>query len=51
LKEIIANNGTAEEIERKAIQDGTRLLRHNVAEMVRAGTTTMDELIRATYSV
>ncbi|MCL2018189.1 MAG: Flp pilus assembly complex ATPase component TadA [Oscillospiraceae bacterium] len=51
LKEIISNNGTAEQIERKAIEDGTRLLRHNVAEMVRAGTTTMDELVRATYSV
>jgi type IV pilus assembly protein PilB len=51
LKEIISNNGTAEEIERKAIENGTRLLRHNVAEMVRAGTTTMDELVRATYSV
>ena len=51
LKEIIANNGTAEDIERKAIADGTRLLRHNVAEMVLAGTTTMDELVRATYSV
>ncbi|MCL2109243.1 MAG: Flp pilus assembly complex ATPase component TadA [Oscillospiraceae bacterium] len=51
LKEIIANNGTAIEIETKAIEDGTRLLRHNVAEMVRAGTTTMDELVRATYSV
>jgi len=51
LKEIISNNGTAEQIERKAIEDGTKLLRHNVAEMVRAGKTTMDELVRATYSV
>ncbi|MCL1823027.1 MAG: Flp pilus assembly complex ATPase component TadA [Oscillospiraceae bacterium] len=51
LKEIISHNGTAEQIERKAIEDGTRLLRHNVAEMVRAGKTTMDELIKATYSV
>ncbi|MCL2693498.1 MAG: Flp pilus assembly complex ATPase component TadA [Oscillospiraceae bacterium] len=51
LKEIISNNGTTEQIEHKSIEEGTRLLRHNVAEMVRAGKTTMDELVRATYSV
>ena len=51
LKEIISNNGTAEQIEKKAIENGTRLLRHNVAEMVLAGKTTMDELVRATYTV
>ncbi|MCL2697189.1 MAG: Flp pilus assembly complex ATPase component TadA [Oscillospiraceae bacterium] len=51
LKEIIANNGTAEQIERRALEEGTKLLRHNVADMVRAGVTTMDELVKATYSV
>jgi type IV pilus assembly protein PilB len=51
LKEIIANNGTAEQIERRAIEEGTKLLRHNVADMVKAGVTTMDELVKATYTV
>ena len=51
LKEIISHNGTAEQIEKRAIEDGTRLLRHNVAEMVRSGKTTLDELVRATYTV
>jgi type IV pilus assembly protein PilB len=51
LKECISHGGTAEQIEQKAIDNGTRLLRHNVQEMVRSGKTTMDELVRATYSV
>lgn len=51
IKELISKNATAEEISDKARKNGTRLLRENVAEMVLAGTTTMDELVRATYSV
>ncbi len=51
IKELISKNATAEEISAKARQNGTRLLRENVAEMVLAGTTTMEELVRATYSV
>ena len=48
---MIANNATAEDISLKAQQNGTRLLRDNVSKMVLSGTTTMEELIRATYSV
>jgi type IV pilus assembly protein PilB len=51
IKSIITRGGTAAEIESKAIKNGTRLLRHNVAEMVLDGKTTMDELVKATYSV
>lgn len=51
IKELISKNATAEEISDKARKNGTRLLRENVAEMVLAGTTTMEELVRATYSV
>ncbi|MCM1299889.1 MAG: Flp pilus assembly complex ATPase component TadA [Firmicutes bacterium] len=51
IKELISRNATAEEINEKARKNGTRLLRENVAEMVLAGTTTMEELVRATYSV
>jgi type IV pilus assembly protein PilB len=51
IKQIITRGGTAAEIEAKAIKNGTRLLRHNVAEMVLDGKTTMDELVKATYSV
>ncbi|MDR1754683.1 MAG: Flp pilus assembly complex ATPase component TadA [Eubacterium sp.] len=51
IKEIISGGGTASEIEEMAIKNGTKLLRHNVAEMVLAGRTTMDELVKATYTV
>ncbi|MDR0197256.1 MAG: Flp pilus assembly complex ATPase component TadA [Oscillospiraceae bacterium] len=51
IKECISKNGTAEEIGELAKKNGTRLLRDNVTEMVLAGKTTMDELVKATYSV
>lgn len=51
IKELISQNATADVINQQARKNGTRLLRENVAEMVLAGTTTMDELVRATYSV
>lgn len=51
IKELIAKNATAEQISQQARKNGTRLLRENVTEMVLAGRTTMDELVKATYSV
>ncbi|MCL2754784.1 MAG: Flp pilus assembly complex ATPase component TadA, partial [Oscillospiraceae bacterium] len=51
IKECISQNGTAEEIGQLAKKNGTKLLRDNVTDMVLAGTTTMDELIKATYTV
>ncbi len=51
IKELISHNCTAEELENRAVKNGTRLLRHNVADMVLKGKTTLDELVRATYSV
>lgn len=51
IKELISAGATAEEIGLKARENGTRLLRDNVTEMVLAGRTTMDELVKATYTV
>lgn len=51
IKELISKNATAEEISDRARHNGTRLLRENVADMVMAGTTSLDELVKATYSV
>ncbi len=51
IKELIAKNATAEEIGIQARKNGTRLLRDNVTDMVLEGRTTMDELVKATYSV
>ncbi|MCL2634569.1 MAG: Flp pilus assembly complex ATPase component TadA [Oscillospiraceae bacterium] len=51
IKECISKNGTAEEIGELAKKNGTKLLRDNVTEMVLEGKTTMDELVKATYTV
>ena len=51
IKELIAANATAEQIGIQARKNGTRLLRDNVTDMVLDGRTTMDELVKATYSV
>ena len=51
IKELISKNATAEEIGNFARKNGTRLLRENVTDMVLAGQTSLDELVKATYSV
>ena len=51
IKELISRGATAEEIGAKATENGTLLLRDNVTKMVLAGRTTMDELVKATYTV
>lgn len=48
---IIAKNGGKEEIEEAAKQNGTKLLRDNASELVQCGETSIDELIKATYTV
>lgn len=51
IKELISSGATAEQIAAQAEKNGTKLLRSNVTDMVLAGTTTLDELVKATYSV
>lgn len=51
IKELISRGATAEEIGAKATENGTLLLRDNVTKMVLEGRTTMDELVKATYTV
>ncbi len=51
IKELISAGATAEEIGARAAQDGTRLLRDNVTQMVLEKRTTMEELVKATYTV
>lgn len=48
---IIAAGGGKEEIEQAARANGTKLLRDNAAELVQAGETSIDELVRSTFSV
>ena len=51
IKELISQGAPSEEIGAQAEKNGTKLLRSNVTDMVLAGTTTLDELVKATYTV
>lgn len=51
VSQIIAAGGGKEEIEEAAKNNGTKLLRDNAAELVVAGQTSIDELVRTTFSV
>lgn len=51
MKEIIAAGAKSEQIQELAREEGCRLLRDNVSELVQQGRTTMDELVRVTYAV
>lgn len=48
---LIANEGKTNEISALAREQGTKLLRDNVSELVQQGVTTIDELVRVTYAV
>ena len=51
VNQLNYSGATAEQIGAQAEKNGTKLLRSNVTDMVLAGTTTLDELVKATYSV
>ena len=51
ISTLIAKGAGKEEIENAARQHGTRLLRDNISELVQQGVTSIDELVRVTYSV
>ena len=51
VSSIIAAGGTKEQIEQAARANGTKLLRDNAAALVQAGQSSIDELIRTTYTV
>lgn len=48
---IIAAGGGKEEIEKAAKANGTKLLRDNASVLVQAGQTSIDELVRSTFTV
>ncbi len=48
---LIAESAGKEQLETAAKKNGTKLLRDNVSELVQTGKTSIDELIRVTYSV
>jgi type IV pilus assembly protein PilB len=51
IKQVVVGGGTTAEIKEQALKSGTKLLRDNVAKMVIEGRTTMEELVKATYSL
>ena len=51
MASLIANGANATEIQQLAKKNGTKILRDNVAELVMAGSTTMEELVRVTFSI
>lgn len=51
MSALIANDGTMDQINTLAKEQGTKLLRDNVAELVLNGSTTIEELVRVTFSI
>ena len=51
ISTLTAESAGKEQLEEAAKRNGTRLLRDNVSELVQQGRTTIDELVRVTYSV
>ena len=51
MSSIIARGAKADEISALAREQGTKLLRDNVSELVQKGISSMGELVRVTYAV
>ncbi|MDD6990948.1 MAG: ATPase, T2SS/T4P/T4SS family [Oscillospiraceae bacterium] len=51
MASLIAADGKTDAISQLAREEGCKLLRDNVAELVQVGRTTMDELVKLTFAV
>ena len=51
MSALIASDAKVDQISKLCREQGTKLLRDNVSELVQEGKTTMDELVRVTYAV
>ena len=51
MRSMIFLGATSQELEEYAVSKGTKLLRQNMSEMVLDGRTSIDELIKTTYSI
>jgi type IV pilus assembly protein PilB len=51
MSALIANEGTIDQLQALAREQGTKLLRDNVADLCLEGTSTIAELVRVTYAV
>lgn len=50
IRELINRNASVDELRKAAIRSGTTTLQNSCANLVLQGTTTMEELIRVTYT-
>ena len=51
ISELIVDGANKDQLENAAKAHGTKLLRENVSMLVRSGSTTIDELVRVTYTI
>lgn len=51
LKHIVAKNGDAEDIKKKALEEGMLTLRMSATELVLDGTTSIEEMIKVSFDV
>ena len=51
MSSIISRGAKSDEIAKLAREQGTKLLRDNVSELVQKGVSSMEELVRVTYAV
>ncbi|NLA82714.1 MAG: type II secretion system protein GspE, partial [Clostridiaceae bacterium] len=51
IRDLIARDTSVDEVKDAAIADGMHTLHQSCAELVLAGTTTLDQLIRVTHTV
>lgn len=51
IRNLVNRGASTDEIKKMAIHQGTTTLRDNCIELVLAGTTTVDELLKVTYSI
>jgi type II secretory ATPase GspE/PulE/Tfp pilus assembly ATPase PilB-like protein len=49
IRDMIHHGGSESEIKRQAIKEGMRTLKHDACMKMLAGTTTLEEIIRATH--
>jgi len=49
IRQVINNNGSADEIKSIALKNGLRTIRFNCVRLILNGTTTIDEMLRVAY--
>ncbi len=50
IKSLVLNRSCEEDIRRRAVENGTRPINENAAELVLSGKTSMEELVKIAYS-